>query len=131
MQLAAIAAEFSSRRTFQTSFLHACQGWLALTAPNARHSVDAAGDQLEHVCQTAINGRRAVRMLARCAERWRFIPGVSAGCGRDCFACCGLLELWAVGLARVSGGSRVVKLVRFSTIGAVRCARRRAGIGWM
>jgi DNA-binding MarR family transcriptional regulator len=42
-----------------------------LTAPNARHSVDAAGDQLEHLCQTAIDGRRAVRMLARWAERFQ------------------------------------------------------------
>src|SRR6266436_6318108 len=70
MQLTAIAAKSASRRTSQTSFLHACQGWLALTAPNARHSVDAAGDQLQHVCQTAIDGRRAVRMLARWAERF-------------------------------------------------------------
>jgi DNA-binding MarR family transcriptional regulator len=71
MHLAAIAAKFASRRTSQTFFLHACQGWLALTAPNARHSVDAAGDQLEHVCQTAIDGRRAVRLLARWAERFQ------------------------------------------------------------
>jgi DNA-binding MarR family transcriptional regulator len=42
-----------------------------LTAPNARHSVDAAGDQLERVCQTAIEGRRAVRLLARWAERYQ------------------------------------------------------------
>jgi DNA-binding MarR family transcriptional regulator len=42
-----------------------------LTAPNARHSVDAAGDQLERVCQTAIDGRRAVRLLARWAERFQ------------------------------------------------------------
>jgi DNA-binding MarR family transcriptional regulator len=42
-----------------------------LTAPTARHSEDAAGDKLEHLCQAAIDGRRAVRMLARWAERFQ------------------------------------------------------------
>src|SRR4029079_4752072 len=37
----------------------------------ARHSEDAAGGGLEHLCQMAIDGRRAARMLARWAERFQ------------------------------------------------------------
>ena len=42
-----------------------------MTAPTARHTRDASDDRLEHVCQTAIDGRRAVRKLAQWAERFQ------------------------------------------------------------
>jgi DNA-binding MarR family transcriptional regulator len=42
-----------------------------LTAPNVRYTGDGAVDRLEHVCQTAIDGRRAVRKLTRWAERFQ------------------------------------------------------------
>jgi DNA-binding MarR family transcriptional regulator len=42
-----------------------------LTAPNVRHSGNAAVGRLEFVCQTAIEGRRAARVLARWAERFQ------------------------------------------------------------
>jgi len=54
----------------QTSFLHASQGRLALTAPSAHFPGDAADRRLEHVCQTAIVGRRAVRQLSQWSERF-------------------------------------------------------------
>jgi hypothetical protein len=59
-----IAADFSG------SFLPARQGRLALTAPNARYLREAADGRLEHVCQTAIDGRRAVRKLTQLSGRF-------------------------------------------------------------
>jgi DNA-binding MarR family transcriptional regulator len=70
MQLVAIVADCVVP-TSLISFPHACQGRLALTAPTARHSEQVAGERLEHVCQTAIDGRRAARLLARWAERFQ------------------------------------------------------------
>ena len=66
--LVAIAARIASRRTSQTSFLHASQGRLALTAPSAQYPGDAADRRLELVCQTAIVGRRAIRQLSQWSE---------------------------------------------------------------
>ena len=42
-----------------------------MTAPIARYPKDAADGPLEHLCQTAIEGRRAARMLGQWAERFQ------------------------------------------------------------
>lgn len=39
-----------------------------MTAPNVRHPGEAAGGRLDHVCRTAIDGRRAVRKLTKWSE---------------------------------------------------------------
>src|SRR5829696_7923242 len=70
MQWAAIVADWHCA-DLSGLFLHACQGRLALTAPTARHPEQVADERLEHVCQTAVDGRRAARMLARWAERFQ------------------------------------------------------------
>lgn len=41
-----------------------------MTAPSARYPSEAADGRLEHVCKTAIDGRRAVRKLAEWSERF-------------------------------------------------------------
>ena len=68
--MAANAARFASRRTSQTSFLHASQGRLALTAPSVQFRGDIAYGRLDQVCQAAIVGRRAARQLSRWSERF-------------------------------------------------------------
>jgi len=52
-------------------FLHACQGRLALTAPISRNAGLVADGRLEHLCQTAIDGRRAAHVLLRWAGRFQ------------------------------------------------------------
>jgi DNA-binding MarR family transcriptional regulator len=43
-----------------------------LTAPSERHPSEAADGRLEHVCQTAIDGRRAVQKLTAWSHRFKF-----------------------------------------------------------
>jgi DNA-binding MarR family transcriptional regulator len=68
MRLGSNRSQFALWRTSPVLFLPACQGRLALTASSARYLREAADGQLEHVCQTAIDGRRAVRKLTRWSE---------------------------------------------------------------
>jgi DNA-binding MarR family transcriptional regulator len=70
--LATILIKFPSLQNFiLISFLHACQGRLAMTALNAQYSGDAADRQFGYVCQTAIDGRRAARSLMQWSERFQ------------------------------------------------------------